>query len=43
MVDRKTSAVLGSALTKTFLHNPFVFFEPLSKNTSGKNKEKHKL
>ena len=28
MVDRKMSAVLGSALTKTFLHNPFVFFEP---------------
>ena len=28
MVDRKTCAMVGRALTKTFIHSPFVIFEP---------------
>ena len=41
--DGEASDMIGRALTKTFIHSPLVLFEPLSKITSGKNKEKHKV
>ena len=41
--DGKASDMIGMALTKTFIHSPPVLFEPLSKITSGKNKENTRL
>ena len=41
--DGKASDMIGRALTKTFIHSPLVLFEPLSKITSGKNRENTRL
>ena len=41
--DGMLSDMIGRAVTKTFIHSPLVLFEPLSKITSGKNKENTRL
>ena len=41
--DGEASDMIGRALTKIFIHSPLVLFEPLSKITSGKNRENTRL